>query len=105
MVEIEAVDAAADIDAVSSDPSDLRRLYGWFPTGVTAICAIKDGVPIGMAATAFTAVSLDPQLVSVCVQNSSTTWPKLRSADRLGISVLAEDQHRECQNLAMKEGD
>jgi flavin reductase (DIM6/NTAB) family NADH-FMN oxidoreductase RutF len=94
-----------EIHAVSSDPSDLRRLYGCFPSGVTAICTIIDGTPVGMAASAFTAVSLEPPLVAVCVQNSSTTWPKLRTADRLGVSVLAEHQHRECQTLAIKEGD
>lgn len=94
-----------EIDAVSSDPADLRRAYGCFPSGVTAVCALAGGVPVGMAASSFTAVSIDPPLVSLCVQNSSTTWPKLRGLDRLGVSVLAANQHVECQALAMKDND
>lgn len=94
-----------ELDPVTADPTDLRRLYGYFPSGVTAVCALSGEVPVGMAASAFTAVSIDPPLVSVCVQNSSTTWPKLRGLRRLGVSVLAQHQHRECRTLAMKEGD
>lgn len=94
-----------DIGAVPADPADLRRAYGCFPSGVTALCALPDGVPVGMAASAFAAVSLDPPLVSVCVQNTSTTWPRLRSLPRIGLSVLAEGQDGVCLTMAMKEGD
>jgi flavin reductase (DIM6/NTAB) family NADH-FMN oxidoreductase RutF len=93
------------MDEVSSDTSDLRRAFGCFPSGVTAVCALTDGTPVGMAASSFTAVSIAPPLVSVCVQLSSTTWPKLRTSNRLGISVLAQDQHLACTALAMKQGD
>ena len=91
--------------AVSSDTDELRRAFGCFPSGVTAVCALSGGVPVGMAASSFAAVSMAPPLVSVCVQLSSTTWPTLRSLARLGISVLAENQHVACQALAMKQGD
>jgi flavin reductase (DIM6/NTAB) family NADH-FMN oxidoreductase RutF len=83
----------------------LRRVYECLPTCVAAVCALSDGAPVGIAASAFTTVSVAPPLVSVCVQNSSSTWPKLRRLARLGVSVLAKDQHRECETLAMKEGD
>ena len=38
-----------------------------------------------LAASSFTSVSVDPPLVSVCVQNTSTTWPVLQAARRLGL--------------------
>ncbi|ULE33826.1 flavin reductase family protein [Mycobacterium sp. IDR2000157661] len=87
------------------DGAELRRVYGCFPSGVTAVCALLDGVPVGMAASSFTPVSVDPPLVSVCVQNSSTTWPRLRSRLRLGVSVLAEDHGEACLSLSRKVGD
>jgi flavin reductase (DIM6/NTAB) family NADH-FMN oxidoreductase RutF len=93
------------MDQVSSDASELRRAFGCFPSGVTAVCAVSDGVPVGMAVSSFTAVSIAPPLVAVCVQLGSTTWPRLRTSTRLGISVLAEDQHLACRSLAMKQGD
>jgi flavin reductase (DIM6/NTAB) family NADH-FMN oxidoreductase RutF len=69
------------------------------------VCALLDGVPTGLAANSFTSVSLDPPLVSVCVQNSSSTWPRLRARPRLGVSVLAEGQDQACALLSMKHGD
>ncbi|MEW2165626.1 flavin reductase family protein [Streptomyces sp. NPDC007084] len=72
-------------------PEALRRAYAMFPSGVTALCAHVDGTPVGLAASAFTCVSLTPPLVSVRVAHTSTTWPILRAAPRVGISVLAEE--------------
>jgi hypothetical protein len=67
------------------DQALLRQAFGAFPSGVTAFCGLIDGVAEGMAASSFTSVSLDPPLVSVCVANTSTTWPKLARLDRLGV--------------------
>ncbi|MEU7815320.1 flavin reductase family protein [Pseudonocardia sp. NPDC049154] len=83
----------------------LRSVFGCFPSGVTAVCAQVDGVPVGMAASSFTSVSMDPPLVSVCVQNSSRTWPLLRGAARIGLSVLSAAQDRACRTLSAKTGD
>ena len=58
-----------------------------------------------MAASSFTSVSLAPPLVSVCVANTSTTWPKLATLGRLGLSVLAGDHAPIAKALAAKYGD
>lgn len=87
------------------DEAQLRRAFGCFPSGVIAICAMAYGEPVGMAASSFIPVSLDPPLVSVCIQNSSTTWPQLRLSPRLGLSVLAEGHHQACMSLSRKGGD
>ena len=87
------------------DERQLRYAFGCFPSGVTAVCAFIDGSPVGMAASSFTSVSLDPPLVSVCVQRTSTTWQKLVCSPRLGISFLGIDHDVACQQLAAKTGD
>ncbi|MEB3050971.1 flavin reductase family protein [Mycolicibacter sp. MYC123] len=87
------------------DPSSLREAFGHFPTGVIAIAAEVDGVRVGLAASTFVPVSLDPPLVSFCVQNTSTTWPKLKDSPRLGISVLGEAHDVAARSLAAKTGD
>lgn len=71
---------------------ELRRVYGAYPTGVTAVAGLVGGRPVGIAASSFVPVSLDPSLVSVCVAHTSTTWPLLRGLPRIGISVLAAHQ-------------
>lgn len=88
-----------------ADSEELRRAFGCFPSGVTAICAFVDGDPVGMAASSFTAVSIDPPLVSICVQNRSTTWPRLRTLPRLGLSVLAQNHADAAISLSRKVGD
>src|SRR5689334_9351603 len=86
-------------------PAALRRVFGAFPTGVTALAALVDGQPVGLAASSFTSVSLDPPLVSVCLAHSSTTWPLLRRATRLGVSVLAAHQEHFGRQLSARGGD
>jgi flavin reductase (DIM6/NTAB) family NADH-FMN oxidoreductase RutF len=86
-------------------PTELRRVFGAFPSGVTAVAALVAGVPIGLAANSFTSVSLDPPMVSVCVARSSRTWPLLRRVPRLGVSVLGEHQERACRQLSARDGD
>lgn len=87
------------------DQAVLRQAFGCFPSGVTAFCGLVDGVPVGMAASSFTSVSLDPPLVSVCVAATSTTWPKLAGLDRLGLSVLASEHGSVARSLSAKTGD
>jgi flavin reductase (DIM6/NTAB) family NADH-FMN oxidoreductase RutF len=87
------------------DPMHLRRVFGAFPTGVTALAALVDARPVGMVASTFTSVSLDPPLVSVCVAHSSTTWPVLRGVDRLGVSVLSVGQEHAGRQLAARDVD
>jgi flavin reductase (DIM6/NTAB) family NADH-FMN oxidoreductase RutF len=84
------------------DPTNLRRVFGAFPSGVTAVAALIDGAPVGLAASSFTTVSLDPPLVSVCVAHSSTTWPILVRARRFGVSVLSAEQGRACRQLSAR---
>lgn len=86
-------------------PSSLREAFGHFPTGVIAIAAEVDGVLVGLAASTFVPVSLEPPLVSFCVQNSSTTWLKLKEQPVLGISVLGESHDAAAKALAANTGD
>jgi flavin reductase (DIM6/NTAB) family NADH-FMN oxidoreductase RutF len=83
-----------------------RNVLGRFATGVVALTAIgPDGEPCGLAANSFTSVSLDPPLVAFCVAHTSTTWPRLRSAPRLCVNVLAEHHEHVSSQLAARGGD
>ncbi|WP_333619095.1 flavin reductase family protein [Dietzia sp.] len=70
---------------------ELRTILAGVPTPIAAIAAIVDGAPVGMVVGTFVGVSLEPPIVSVSLQKSSSTWPLLRDADALGISVLTSD--------------
>jgi flavin reductase (DIM6/NTAB) family NADH-FMN oxidoreductase RutF len=81
-------------------PAQLRSVFAAFPTGVAAVAAVIGGAPTGLAASSFVPVSLDPPFVSVCIARASTTWPALRTAARLGISVLGQHQEAVSRQLA-----
>lgn len=82
------------------DPVALRAAFGEFPSGVVAVAALVDGTPLGLAASSFTSVSLDPPLVSVSIARTSKTWPDLRRAEHLGLTILAEHHGDVCRQLA-----
>jgi flavin reductase (DIM6/NTAB) family NADH-FMN oxidoreductase RutF len=82
------------------DPRRLREVFGVFPTGVVAVAADVDGTRVGLAASSFTSVSLDPPLVSFSVAMTSKTWPVLRLAGHLGVTILADHHGDACRQLA-----
>ena len=88
-----------------TEETDLRQLFGRFPTGVTALCAMGEDQPLGMTASAFVAVSLDPPLVSVCIKHGSWTWRQLRTRERIGISFLGDTHAVAARQLARATGD
>jgi flavin reductase (DIM6/NTAB) family NADH-FMN oxidoreductase RutF len=77
---------------MGADQEDFRRAMGCFATGVTVITVDYEGDVQGMTANAFTAVSLDPLLVLVCVDHQARTHAHLHARKRFGINVLSEQQ-------------
>jgi flavin reductase (DIM6/NTAB) family NADH-FMN oxidoreductase RutF len=84
------------------DPAQLRRVFGAFPSGVTAVAALVDDAPTGITASSFTSVSLEPALVSICVAHASRTWSLLRQVPRLGVSILSAEQERAGRQLGTR---
>jgi flavin reductase (DIM6/NTAB) family NADH-FMN oxidoreductase RutF len=82
------------------DATRLREAFGIFPSGVVAVAAEVEGELVGLAASSFTSVSLEPALVSFSVANSSKTWPVLRGAGHLGVTILAHHHGEVCRQLA-----
>ena len=82
------------------DPQVLRSAFGAFPSGVVAVAAQVRGLLTGIAVSSFASVSLDPPLASFSVAATSNTWPLLREAGHLGVSVLADHHDLVCRQLA-----
>jgi flavin reductase len=69
---------------------ELRRALGAFGTGVTVVTTGGPD-PHAMTANTFTSVSLDPELVLVCIDRTAVMFRKL-DTDAFGVSVLGADQ-------------
>jgi flavin reductase (DIM6/NTAB) family NADH-FMN oxidoreductase RutF len=82
----------------------LRTAFSGYPCGVVAIAGHVDGEDHVLIASSFTVgVSMEPPLVMFAVQHSSSTWPELRRAQRLGVSVLGDDHAERTRQLAAKD--
>src|SRR5699024_6302073 len=88
-----------------NDAAALRRAFARVPSPIVAVCADTGTERIGMAVSTFTPVSLAPPLVSICIQNTSSTWPQLAAQSRLGVSVLSSTHTEIVRVLAAKDSD
>ena len=71
----------------------LRGVLARFASGVTVTTTrTADGQPIGITASSFTSLSLDPPLVLVCVDRSTHSFVHLSDCESFGISILAAHQ-------------
>ncbi len=77
-----------------------KEVLGRFCTGLTVVTSSHAGEPVGFTCQAFSALSLDPPEVLLSVQQTSTTWPRIREHGRFGVGVLAAGQEELAQALA-----
>jgi 3-hydroxy-9,10-secoandrosta-1,3,5(10)-triene-9,17-dione monooxygenase reductase component len=89
----------------SFDAAKFRQVLGHFPTGVTVITGLDDGVPVGMAIGSFASLSLEPPQVLFCVGANSSSWPKIQSHGSFCVNILADDQEDVCRVFASKAED
>lgn len=90
---------------MSATSAEFRKAMGCFGTGVTIITLDDQGTVHGMTANAFSSVSLDPQLVLVCVDRRARTHAHLHAKKRFGINVLAADQRVISEFYSRSPGD
>lgn len=63
-----------------------------YAAGVTVVTTRHEGAPIGITATAFGSVSVEPPLVSVCLGKGLFTNKAVRREGAFGVTVLGADQ-------------
>jgi len=78
---------------VKFDPKELRRTFGQFPTGVTVITTLdKQGQPVGVTASSFNSVSMDPALVLWSVDKGAFSAEVFKQAKHFAVNILAREQ-------------
>ncbi|MGK0715796.1 flavin reductase [Leucobacter sp. W1153] len=95
------------VDDLSGVPS-LEALKGFnrqFITGVTVVTTIdSDGKPRGLAANSYASISLEPPLVLICVQKTTSTYSSLFKSRYLGINIMSNKQ-RDTVGVFASKGD
>jgi steroid delta-isomerase-like uncharacterized protein len=87
------------------DPELLKGFNRQFVTGVTVVSTMDGDRARGLAVNAYCSISLDPPLVMVCIQRTSSTWPALFRATHLGVNVLGRGQNGVVSVFSSKDPD
>jgi steroid delta-isomerase-like uncharacterized protein len=98
-------DLVVDTLSGEPDPEVMKGFNRQFVTGVTVVTTQDGGVPKGLAVNAYSSVSLEPPLVMVCVQKTSSTYPALFASTHLGINILSNAQKGTVSTFASKTAD
>lgn len=82
----------------------VRKAFAQFPTGVSVLAVDLEGEKHAMVVSSFmVGVSLEPCLVAVAIQKTSETWPSIRQAGTIGVSIFASGQGPLTRQLAGKD--
>jgi len=88
------------------DAKDFRRALSQFPTGVTVITTIDaEGNPVGVTASSFNSVSMDPTLVLWSIDKGANSLSAFENAEFFAVNVLASDQVSTSNNFASRGQD
>lgn len=88
------------------EPSIYKDVMASFPSGVTVVTTLDpEGGIVGITASAFSALSIDPALVLFCPNYASDTYPVLRDSKRFAIHLLSAGQQAEAYAFASKGKD
>ena len=74
------------------DAATFRSGLGRWASGVTIVTAVGEQGPVGITASAFSSLSLEPPLVLVCVGTDGASHDDLVSADAFAVHVLGESE-------------
>jgi flavin reductase (DIM6/NTAB) family NADH-FMN oxidoreductase RutF len=83
--------------------NDFRAVMRRFPTGVTVVTTIFDGVPKGFTANAFSSVSAQPPMVLICVNRQARSHPLISRAGHFCVNLLRLDQQSIAERFASHE--
>ncbi|MES2262785.1 MAG: flavin reductase family protein [Pseudomonadota bacterium] len=86
------------------DQKEFRKALGTFATGVTVITALAaDGTPVGVTASSFNSVSLDPPMVLWSLAKNSRSLAAFTHSPYFAVHILAVEQD-ELSNRFAKSG-
>lgn len=94
------------VPVAALDSTIFRDFCARFASGVT-VTTVRDaqGNPHGLTASSFTAVSLNPPLILVCIDHNSGVLQHFRTASHFAVNILHAGQQAISSQFAMKAHD
>ncbi|WP_433296210.1 flavin reductase family protein [Pseudonocardia sp. CA-142604] len=90
--------------SIAPESRAYRDTLGRYASGVVVVGArADDGTLLGFTCQSFHSASLDPPLVLISVDHSSSTFPLIRATGRFSVSVLGH-RHRDVASVFARKG-
>ena len=91
---------------MSVDQHSFRAVLGRFASGVTVVTTRdRRKRDQGMTVSAFCSVSLDPALILICVEHTSSLYAHLDKATHFTVNILSEGQEAIARRFAERGGN
>ncbi len=90
------------ISSESITDEAMRKMRGLFASGVTAVTTVQEGKLHGVTVSAFSAVSLNPPLVLVCIANESESRDRIAESGIFAVNILGEEQEFLAERFAAR---
>jgi len=79
---------------MSLNISEFKQVVSNFATGVVVITATTTDGPVGFTCQTFGSLSLEPLLAYFTAQTGGSSWPRIKGAESIGISILSQAQEQ-----------
>ena len=89
-----------ETDRRSLSANEFRDIIGRFASGVTVITAQHEDSRYGTTASAVSSLSLEPPMLLVCLNRSSSTQHAIAAAGHFAVNILSEGQADEAMRFA-----
>lgn len=93
------------LTSLEVSPQSFRELFRNVPGPVAVVTAMEDGTAHATTVSSFSSLSLDPTYAQVTLDKSSRLLGVVERTGRLGINLLAENQHQIGSTCASKDAD
>ncbi len=93
-------------NVTSTEQRLLRDAFGCFATGITVVTADLAGKPVGITVNSFSSVSLEPPMISWCIDKQASLYSLFERTEFFSVNVLSAQQLELCRlfSLGRKEG-
>jgi flavin reductase (DIM6/NTAB) family NADH-FMN oxidoreductase RutF len=87
------------------DDAQFKHALSHFASGVTIVTTEHEGTDYGLTVASFASLSLNPPLVLVCINKSSSSHDPIVKSQKFGVSILGSDQEAISGRFAARGGD
>jgi flavin reductase (DIM6/NTAB) family NADH-FMN oxidoreductase RutF len=90
---------------VALSTGQFRTALGQWPSGVSLVTTLLDGIPAGMTVSAFFSVSLSPPLIGVCLDQRALTLGQILASRRFAVNILSQEQSELSDRFAARDNE